>query len=223
MDAWGWPYGSPAHDAVELVVAELAANAATHGRVPGRDAELRLTAEPCGTLVRVEVSDARRERRPVMPQVERSDMDGGRGLALVEALAGEWGVTERSGARARPSGLSSPAPLPAFSARVTTWPSAHTACTSRAGSRRGNRGTATERERVTQKCAVAPGLARALFDSGPSAGSADRRSTETALRRRWADGTSTTRTSAPGDIGPRGRLGSVVLSGPHGGRSSSRR
>lgn len=96
-DAWGWPYGSPAHDAVELVVAELAANAVTHGRAPGRDAELRLTAEPCGTLVRVEVSDARGERRPVMPQGERSNMDGGRGLALVEALAGEWGVTERPG------------------------------------------------------------------------------------------------------------------------------
>ncbi|MEU6526042.1 ATP-binding protein [Streptomyces sp. NPDC046924] len=97
MDAWGWAYSSPAHDAVELVVAELAANAVTHGRVPGRDAELRLTAEPGGGLVRVEVSDARGERRPVMPQGERLDLDSGRGLALVEALAGEWGVTERSG------------------------------------------------------------------------------------------------------------------------------
>ncbi|MFE9925960.1 ATP-binding protein [Streptomyces sp. NPDC005774] len=97
MDAWGWAYRSPAHDTVELVVGELAANAVTHGRVPGRDAELRLTAEPCGTLVRIEVSDARGERRPVMPQGERPDKDGGRGLALVEALAGEWGVTERLG------------------------------------------------------------------------------------------------------------------------------
>ncbi|WP_406725210.1 ATP-binding protein [Streptomyces sp. GD-15H] len=93
----GWSYGSPAHDSVELVVAELARNAVTHGRVPGRDAELRLTVEPCGRLVRVEVSDARGERRPVRARGERPDMDGGRGLTLVEALAGEWGVTERLG------------------------------------------------------------------------------------------------------------------------------
>ncbi|MGW5970129.1 ATP-binding protein [Streptomyces sp. NPDC055186] len=58
MDAWGWAYGSPVHDTVELVVAELAANAVTHGRAPGRDAERRLTAEPGGGIVRVEVSDA---------------------------------------------------------------------------------------------------------------------------------------------------------------------
>ncbi|MBL3670686.1 ATP-binding protein [Streptomyces sp. M2CJ-2] len=97
MDAWGWHYGSPAHDDVELVLAELAANAVTHGRVPGRDAELRLTVESCGRLVRVEVSDARGEQRPVSAQGEQPDMHGGRGLALVEAPAGEWGVTERSG------------------------------------------------------------------------------------------------------------------------------
>ncbi|MFC5957009.1 ATP-binding protein [Streptomyces pratens] len=80
-----------------MVVAELAAHAITHGRVPGQDAELRLTAEPCGRHVRIEVSDARGERRPVMPQSERPDMDGGRGLALVEPLAGERSATERSG------------------------------------------------------------------------------------------------------------------------------
>ncbi|WP_432099964.1 hypothetical protein [Streptomyces sp. WAC 04229] len=38
----GWPYRTPVHDTAELVVGELAANAVTHGRVPGRDAELRL-------------------------------------------------------------------------------------------------------------------------------------------------------------------------------------
>ncbi|MHC3454012.1 ATP-binding protein [Streptomyces prasinus] len=47
-DAWGWPYGSPVHDTVELVVAELAVNAVTHGRVPGRDAELRLSRSADG-------------------------------------------------------------------------------------------------------------------------------------------------------------------------------
>ncbi|WP_372499219.1 hypothetical protein [Streptomyces sudanensis] len=32
---WGHPPGTGAHDAVALVVAELAANAVLHGRVPG--------------------------------------------------------------------------------------------------------------------------------------------------------------------------------------------
>jgi anti-sigma regulatory factor (Ser/Thr protein kinase) len=99
MDAWGWAYGTPVHDAVELVVAELAANAVTHGRVPGRDAELRLSREPEGR-VRVEVSDTRGERRPrTGPVGERTDgeADGGRGLLLVAALSVDWGVCERTG------------------------------------------------------------------------------------------------------------------------------
>ncbi|MFE9920221.1 ATP-binding protein [Streptomyces sp. NPDC005774] len=97
-DAWGWPYGSPVHDTVELVVAELAANAVTHGRVPGRDAELRLSRDADGTRLRVEVSDARGERLPV-PAADGGPLtEGGRGLALVAALAEEWGVAERPGA-----------------------------------------------------------------------------------------------------------------------------
>ncbi|GGW17156.1 hypothetical protein GCM10018980_09380 [Streptomyces capoamus] len=95
MDAWGWPYGTPVHDTVELLVAELAANAVTHGRVPGRDAELRLSAE--AGRVRVEVSDTRGERLPVARAVP-ADGDGGRGLVLVAALAKEWGTAPRAGA-----------------------------------------------------------------------------------------------------------------------------
>lgn len=64
MDAWGWRYGTPAHDSVELIVAELANNAVTHERVPGRDAELLLTADRDDGLVRVEVSDTPGERGP---------------------------------------------------------------------------------------------------------------------------------------------------------------
>lgn len=97
-DAWGWAYGSPAHDSVELVVAELAANAVTHGRVPGRDAELRLSREAEGARVRVEVSDVRGERLPVPASDGGPLAEGGRGLALVAALAEEWGVAERQGA-----------------------------------------------------------------------------------------------------------------------------
>lgn len=65
MDAWGWTYGSTANDTAELIVAELAANAVTHGRVPGRDAELRmLLCLPDLGLARIEVSDTRGECLP---------------------------------------------------------------------------------------------------------------------------------------------------------------
>ncbi|MGY0069236.1 ATP-binding protein [Streptomyces sp. QTS137] len=94
-DAWGWAYGSPVHDTVELVVAELAANAVTHGRVPGRDAELRLSRSADGARVRVEVSDVRGERLPVPAPDDGPLAEGGRGLTLVAALAEEWGVAER--------------------------------------------------------------------------------------------------------------------------------
>ncbi|MGW2339078.1 ATP-binding protein [Streptomyces sp. NPDC001661] len=81
-----------ADDVVEsaaLVVAELAANAALHGRVPGRGARLRLTlTAPHGTL-RVEVTDARGERAPATPAVQGGE--SGRGLLLVAGLADRWG------------------------------------------------------------------------------------------------------------------------------------
>ncbi|MFI8518868.1 ATP-binding protein [Streptomyces sp. NPDC085481] len=77
-------------DAAELVVAELAANAVTHGRVPGRDFEVRLALAE-GHL-RVEVSDTRAEREPEPVRVP----DGhGYGLLLVSALSTAWGVKAR--------------------------------------------------------------------------------------------------------------------------------
>ena len=96
MDAWGWRYGTPVHDSVELIVSELAANAVTHGRAPGRDAELRLSRED-GRFVRIEVSDARGERLPETRDAGSGE-DGGRGLLLVTALAWEWGTAPRPGA-----------------------------------------------------------------------------------------------------------------------------
>ncbi|MFI6893754.1 ATP-binding protein [Streptomyces sp. NPDC050256] len=92
LDEWGVPYGSELSDDVAVIVAELAANAVVHGYVPGRDFELRLTAGTGG--VRVEVSDARAERRPEMC-AKAIDAEAGRGLLLVEALAAKWGVAER--------------------------------------------------------------------------------------------------------------------------------
>ncbi|MET9882693.1 ATP-binding protein [Streptomyces sp. NPDC006430] len=93
LHAWGIPYGTEAHDAIVLLVAELSANAVQHGRVPGRDFHLRLTvsAEPVAA-VRIEVTDTRGERTPEPAQhLPGPDRTGGRGLLLVAALADRWG------------------------------------------------------------------------------------------------------------------------------------
>lgn len=96
LDAWGIPYDSDASDTAALLVAELAANAVTHGRVPGRDFEVRLSLD--AYVLRIDVSDPRGERRPVGPGTVPSPpagADGGRGLLLVEALADRWAVLDR--------------------------------------------------------------------------------------------------------------------------------
>ncbi|WP_406049285.1 ATP-binding protein [Streptomyces virginiae] len=93
---WGVPRGSAAFDALVLVVGELTANAVLHGRVPGRDFELRLILDADAAQVRVEVSDTH-PRRPVQEATDTAGADGGRGLVLVEALATRWGVRDRVG------------------------------------------------------------------------------------------------------------------------------
>ncbi|WP_435973478.1 ATP-binding protein [Streptomyces sp. Qhu_M48] len=93
LDRWQLPYGSEASDTAGLLVAELAANAVTHGRVPGRDFELTLVYTP-GLRLRVDVSDTRGERLP-RPAAPGPLDDGGRGLFLVEALASRWAVLDR--------------------------------------------------------------------------------------------------------------------------------
>ncbi|MFI8367152.1 ATP-binding protein [Streptomyces sp. NPDC085466] len=97
LDAWGVPYGSPSSDTAAVLVAELAANAVTHGRVPGRDFELAVKL--LGPTLRIEVSDTRGERRPPAPGVSRPAprplAETGRGLLLVEALADRWAVLDR--------------------------------------------------------------------------------------------------------------------------------
>jgi anti-sigma regulatory factor (Ser/Thr protein kinase) len=96
LSKWGVSYRSSVAEAVALIVGELAANAVSHGHVPGRDFELRVLLLP--EAVRVEVSDTRGERRPPKPgEVEppADDAESGRGLVLVEALAQAWGVAQR--------------------------------------------------------------------------------------------------------------------------------
>ncbi|MFC9590687.1 ATP-binding protein [Streptomyces sp. NPDC056944] len=81
------PYGVT--ESATQVVAELAANAATHGRVAGRSFRLVLQRRP--DTLRIEVTDTRGEDLPrIQPACPGGD--SGRGLLLVEALADRWGV-----------------------------------------------------------------------------------------------------------------------------------
>ncbi|UCA52250.1 ATP-binding protein [Streptomyces sp. WA6-1-16] len=103
LHTWGVPYLSDASESAALIIGELAANAVTHGRVPGRNIELRLSHMPGDPetpgLLRIEVSDTRGERRPPGPGEITAPPDGsdsGRGLLIVEALADRWAVLDRS-------------------------------------------------------------------------------------------------------------------------------
>lgn len=96
LNAWRIPYGSEVSEAVALIVAELAANAVTHGRVPGRDFELRLGLMTGS--VRVEVTDSRSGPRPPDPMdvLAPSPLaESGRGLLVVDAVADRWEVLDR--------------------------------------------------------------------------------------------------------------------------------
>ncbi|MEU2620546.1 ATP-binding protein [Streptomyces sp. NPDC007157] len=84
LRAWGLPL-----DPARQIVAELAANAATHGRVSGRD--FGLTLYVVGDTLRIEVTDTRGDHTP-HTQLPAPDAESGRGLVLVEALADKWGV-----------------------------------------------------------------------------------------------------------------------------------
>ncbi len=95
LRSWGLPVNPAA-----LIVAELAANAVTHGRVAGRD--FRLTLYVVGDTLRIEVTDTRGDRLPRRTEA-LEDADSGRGLLLVETLARRWGTA--------------PGPLP----RKTVW------------------------------------------------------------------------------------------------------
>ncbi|CAL9478024.1 ATP-binding protein [Streptomyces sp. enrichment culture] len=86
LRSWGLPL-----DPARLVVAELANNASTHGRVPGRS--FRLLLRVVGATLRIEVTDTRGDKLPPHRPAGPTD-ESGRGLTLVAALADRWGVTD---------------------------------------------------------------------------------------------------------------------------------
>ncbi|WP_232246586.1 ATP-binding protein [Kitasatospora mediocidica] len=91
-----WLLADDVTETAVLLVSELVTNACRHTRVPAD----RYTAVRCllrGGSIRVEVSDA----DPELPRqrLASTDDECGRGLALVEALAKDWG------AHPRPSGI----------------------------------------------------------------------------------------------------------------------
>lgn len=92
LDAWGVPESTALSADAGLILAELASNAVTHGRVLGRDFELRMIL--LGAVLRLEVSDPRRDRRPAV-QPHTYQAEGGYGLRIVDALATDWGVLDR--------------------------------------------------------------------------------------------------------------------------------
>ncbi|WNE95795.1 ATP-binding protein [Streptomyces luomodiensis] len=102
LEEWGIPRDSDASQGLALIAGELAANAVSHGHVPGRNFHLRLSVQPPPggdgrprpVSARIEVSDARDERRPVLRECQ-DEAECGRGLLLVDALASKWGVAER--------------------------------------------------------------------------------------------------------------------------------
>lgn len=98
LDSWGFPYGARVSESIAVVVAELAANAVTHGRVAGRDFALTLSLLEAAQTVRVEVADTRTEAwpAPTPPPAADPEAETGRGLLLVDALADRWGVTART-------------------------------------------------------------------------------------------------------------------------------
>jgi anti-sigma regulatory factor (Ser/Thr protein kinase) len=101
LDDWGYAYESDVNATVTLVVAELVANAVTHGRVLGRDFRLGLVLDLAAGLVCVEVTDTGDDRMPPnAPSLPpEPDAESGRGLCLVSALTSRWAVVPRADGR----------------------------------------------------------------------------------------------------------------------------
>ncbi|MFE7271334.1 ATP-binding protein [Streptomyces sp. NPDC057623] len=100
-------------DPAKHIVAELAANAAVHARVPGRDFLLLLYV--VADTLRIEVTDTCGDVLP-HPQHVPPEAESGRGLLLVEAFADRWGFSE------------GPAPRKTVWAEITVPPTSRNPC-----------------------------------------------------------------------------------------------
>jgi anti-sigma regulatory factor (Ser/Thr protein kinase) len=79
-------------DTAALLVSEVVTNAVLHG-----DGTVEVRAELSGRILRVEVQDD----GVGVPTVRRAgpEAEGGRGLALVDALSSRWGVESLAGGK----------------------------------------------------------------------------------------------------------------------------
>jgi anti-sigma regulatory factor (Ser/Thr protein kinase) len=82
-----WGLDAETREIAVLLVSELVTNALRHGQPP-----LWLGARTGRDGLRVEVHDGLGAATPVLRDI-RPDEPGGRGLRLVDALAGSWGAT----------------------------------------------------------------------------------------------------------------------------------
>ncbi|MFD3615112.1 ATP-binding protein [Streptomyces sp. NPDC058676] len=78
-------------DGAQLCVTELVSNVITH---VGNGTPATLAVSMNGTYVRIEVHDPDTRALPTLMAAD-SDSEGGRGMALVDALADRWGVQLR--------------------------------------------------------------------------------------------------------------------------------
>jgi anti-sigma regulatory factor (Ser/Thr protein kinase) len=86
-----WGVGEPVHDDVALVISELFTNALVHTDSAEITCRLQTTAE----TVYLAITD--QGLGPTGPQVREPDVESGRGLLLVNALAELWGVSNEQG------------------------------------------------------------------------------------------------------------------------------
>jgi anti-anti-sigma factor len=87
-----WRLALPGEEVIyvaELLADELVTNAVVHARSP-----LRLRLELHGDLLHVAVHD--RSQRRLRPVPDAPELEGGRGLRLVERLATAWGVRQHA-------------------------------------------------------------------------------------------------------------------------------
>ncbi|GAA3454626.1 ATP-binding protein [Dactylosporangium matsuzakiense] len=78
-------------DNVELLVSELTANALLHA-----GGVVHIDLERSGDVLRISVHDPSTDEA-IAPRAPAPDVDNGRGLLLVEALAARWGVHQHPG------------------------------------------------------------------------------------------------------------------------------